>query len=222
MLLAMDTSTQWMSLALFDGAQVIAENTWRTSNHHSVELSPAIIEIMKRSQVRMEALTGLAVALGPGSFTSLRIGLAVAKGMAFAMRLPIAGIPTLEVLAAAIPTQNLPLAAVLQAGRGRIAVGWFDSVKGKWKAKGEAHVTTVHELEQEIKSPTLVAGELSADDRQTLERRWKNVHVVDPALSLRRAGYLAELGWAALQSGRREDPVSLAPIYLHVAGEIPA
>jgi tRNA threonylcarbamoyladenosine biosynthesis protein TsaB len=111
MLLAMDTSTQWMSLALFDGAQVIAEHTWRTSNHHSVELSPAIIELMKQAQVRMDALTGLAIALGPGSFTSLRIGLAVAKGMAFALRLPIAGIPTLEILASAIPVQNMPLAS---------------------------------------------------------------------------------------------------------------
>jgi tRNA threonylcarbamoyladenosine biosynthesis protein TsaB len=222
MLLAMDTSTQWMSLALFDGAQVIAEHTWRTSNHHSVELSPAIIELMKQAQVRMDALTGLAIALGPGSFTSLRIGLAVAKGMAFALRLPIAGIPTLEILASAIPVQNMPLAAVLQAGRSRIAVGWFDAVKGKWKPQGEVRVTTVHELEQEIKTPTLVAGELSADDRQVLERRWKNVHVVNPALSLRRAGYLAEMGWSTLQSGKRDDPVSLSPIYLHVAGEIPA
>jgi tRNA threonylcarbamoyladenosine biosynthesis protein TsaB len=95
-------------------------------------------------------------------------------------------------------------------------------VKGKWKPQGEVRVTTVHELEQEIKTPTLVAGELSADDRQVLERRWKNVHVVNPALSLRRAGYLAEMGWSTLQSGKRDDPVSLSPIYLHVAGEIPA
>jgi tRNA threonylcarbamoyladenosine biosynthesis protein TsaB len=222
MLMAIDASTQWIGLALYDGAQVISEFIWRTHNHHSVELSPAIDELLKRSEVKPADLQALAIALGPGSFTSLRIGLAVVKGLSYALRLPIIGIPTLDILAAGIPVQPLEMAAVLQAGRGRLAVQWYDAADGKWASRGEPEIRTPHDLLQQIHQPTLVAGELDAEDRQVLSRRWKNVLLVPPAQSVRRPAYLAEIAWKRLQDGKVDDPISLAPIYLHVAGEIPA
>lgn len=222
MLLAIDASTQWIGLALYDGAEVISETVWRTHNHHSVELSPAIDGLLKRSEVKPTDLAALAVALGPGSFTSLRIGLAVAKGLAFALRLPLIGVPTLDILAAGIPVQGIDLAAVLQAGRGRLGVQWYSPSDGKWLPRGEPEIQTPHDLVQKIEQPTLVAGELDAEDRQTLARRWKNVVLVPPAQCVRRPAYLAEIAWKRLQDGKVEDPILLAPIYLHVAGEIPA
>ena len=92
MLLAVDTSTRWISIALFDGDQILAEETWRTRDHHSVELSPAINSMLNRAGSGLDKLAALGVALGPGSFTSLRIGLAVVKGIALARRLPVIGI----------------------------------------------------------------------------------------------------------------------------------
>lgn len=221
MLLAIDSSTQWMGLALYDGVQVHAETVWRTRNHHTVELAPAVSELMKRCGAKPEQLKVVTVALGPGSFTSLRIGLAVAKGLCMAQKLPIVGIPSLDVLAAAQPLQSLPLIAVLQAGRGRLAVVNYLVEKGVWKAQGEARVTNADELSQQIKSPTYICGELSAEDRQTLHRKYKNVILASPALCVRRPSLLAELGWGRWQAGKVDDVVSLAPIYLHVAGSIP-
>jgi tRNA threonylcarbamoyladenosine biosynthesis protein TsaB len=221
MLLAIDASTQWIGLALFDGAQVLSECVWQTRNHHSVELSPAIEQILHRSSVQPKELQALAIALGPGSFTSLRIGLAVTKGMAFALHLPMIGVPTLDTLAAGIPVQENDLAAILHAGRGRLAVQWYTSKDGRWDPRGEPEIHTPHDFLQTINQPTLVAGELNAEDRQILSRRWKNVILVPPALSVRRPAYLAEIAWKRLQEGRVDDPVLLAPIYLHVAGEIP-
>lgn len=222
MLLAVDASTQWIGLALYDGARVMGEFTWLTHNHHSVELSPAIDELFKRSQIEPKQLQVLAVALGPGSFTSLRIGLAVVKGLSYALQLPVIGIPTLDILAAGIPVQPFRMAAVLQAGRGRLAVQWYGTVDGKWMPQGKAQIHTPHGLLQQIDQPTLVAGELDAAERQVLSRRWKNVLLVSPAQSVRRPACLAEMAWQRLQDGKVDDPISLAPIYLHVAGEIPA
>lgn len=222
MLLAVDASTQWIGLALYDGARVIGEFAWLTRNHHSVELSPAIDELLKRSQVEPKQLQALAVALGPGSFTSLRIGLAVVKGLSYALQLPVIGVPTLDILAAGIPVQPFRMAAVLKAGRGRLAVQWYEAVESTWVPQGEAHIHTPHELLQQIDQPTLVAGELDAAERQIMSRRWKNVLLVSPARSVRRPAYLAEIAWKRLQDGKVDDPISLAPIYLHVAGEIPA
>lgn len=222
MLLAVDSSTQWMGLALYDGSQVLSEVIWRTRNHHTVELAPAMQGLFERAGVHPTDLQALAVALGPGSFTSLRIGLAVVKGMAMARHLPVVGVPTLDVLAAAQPRSDLPLAAVLQAGRNRLALVWYDCTPNGWQARGEPQVTTVEDLSAQIRRPTLVCGELDAAQRQILARKRRNVILSSPALSVRRPAYLAELAWQRWQAGQTDDVISLAPIYLHVAEAIPA
>lgn len=222
MLLAVDTSTQWMGLALFHDDMIVGETIWQTHNHHSVELTPAVESLFKRSNITGKDLDVLAVATGPGSFTSLRIGMAFIKGLSLALNLPVIGIPTLEITAAAIPVQNITLATVLQAGRGRLAVAWFTSVDAGWKMQGEPEVMTPFELEQAIKKPTLVCGELSTEERITLARRWKNVRLADPALSIRRPAYLAQLAWKRWQAMDVDDVVTLAPTYLHYKDPIPA
>jgi tRNA threonylcarbamoyladenosine biosynthesis protein TsaB len=221
MLLAVDCSTQSMGLALYDGSTVTGEMIWQTKNHHTVELSPALDSLMKRCAVKPEDLKAFGVALGPGSFTSLRIGLALVKGMALALHLPVVGIPTLDILAASQPLKSLPMAAVLQAGRGRLAVGIYENVMGAWAEYGPAKVMTVAELSDSIKEPTLVCGELNEEDRRQLSHKRKNVILASPAQSLRRPSYLAELAWRRWQDGKVDDVVSLAPIYLHIVEGIP-
>lgn len=221
MLLAVDTSTQFMGLALYDGSQVLAETTWQTHSHHTVELAPAVEELFSRCNVHPSDLTVLAVALGPGSFTSLRIGLAVIKGLALAQHLPVIGIPTLDILAYAQPVQAIPLAAVLQAGRTRLAVGYYEAMEGSWRSMGEAQGMLIDELSRSIHHPTLVCGELTAEHRQALARKRKNVILTTPAQSLRRASFLAELAWERWQKHQVDDVITLAPIYLHLVEEIP-
>jgi tRNA threonylcarbamoyladenosine biosynthesis protein TsaB len=223
MLLAVDTSTSWIGLALYDGVRVLCEMTWQTRGHHTVELSPAIQELFDRCDQRQSELQALGVATGPGSFTSLRIGLAMVKGIALALRIPVVGVPTLDILAAAQPLNGAQqMAALLQAGRGRLALVWYDLNSGKWIPRGEPQVTTAEALVLQLNRPTLVVGEMNANERQILARRRKNAIVVSPAQSLRRPSYLAEIAWERWQAGSVDEVVSLAPIYLHVAEEIPA
>lgn len=118
MLLAVDTSTQSIGVALYDGVQVLSEIVWVSDRYHTVELAPRVESMMEQSGVSSSDLRVVAVALGPGSFTGLRIGLAFAKGMALAKHLDIIGVPTLDILAASQPLDELPMAAILHAGRG--------------------------------------------------------------------------------------------------------
>jgi len=222
MLLALDTSTAQVGLALYDGTQVVGELFWHSRAYHTTELAPALSGLLARAGVKMDEVRALGVALGPGSFTSLRVGLALAKGLALARHLPMIGIPTLDILAAAQPVRDLPLAAVLQAGRGRLAVGWYRAAENGWQAEGPAAVTTAEALAQSISAPTIVCGELSAEERQRLARKHKNVILPSPANCVRHTGFLAELAWARWQAGKIDASGSLAPIYLHVAGGIPA
>ncbi len=221
MLLALDTSTRALGVALYDGVSVRAELVWQSPHYHTRELTPAIRLLLSQTETPLTAVSALAVATGPGSFTGLRIGLAVAKGLAFSRGLPLIGVPTLDVVAATQPPDERPLLAVLQAGRGRLAVGRYLARQGRWVAEGAPQVLTIEALARRIRQPVRVAGELTAEQRARLARKWKNVRLATPAQSVRRPALLAELAWERWQRGEVDDPISLAPIYLHHGTPIP-
>ena len=222
MLLAVDTSTRQMGLAFYDGDQVIGEMLWHSQHYHTVELAPAVADLLTRSGLEMNVIRALGIALGPGSFTSLRVGLAFVKGLALARHIPIMGVPTLDIVAAAQEVREIPLMAVLQAGRGRLALCQYEAVDGNWQAEGEPQVTKIDDLADQIKKPTIVCGELTGDERQRLARKRVNVLLASPAQCVRRPAILAELAWERWQAGVEEDAAVLAPIYLHVANPIPS
>lgn len=218
MLLAIDTSTAQVGMALYDGLQVLGEMTWTTRQHHTTELAPALSGLLARSGLTMDNVSALGVAIGPGSFTSLRVGLSLVKGLALACHLPVIGIPTLDIIAAVQPVGDHPLMAVVRAGRARIALRRYECLKGKWLAQGELRGATVDELADEIESPTYVAGEFTSEERGRLARKRVNVLLAPPLQCVRRPSVLADLAWARWQENQASDAASLAPIYLHVAG----
>jgi tRNA threonylcarbamoyladenosine biosynthesis protein TsaB len=221
MLLAIDTSTRHIGVALYDGEQVRHEAVWVSRNNHTVELAPAIREALAVTGQGVAGLEAVGVATGPGSYTGLRIGMAMAKGLALSCSLPLIGIPTLDVLVASQPVCDEPLAAVLQAGRGRLSVGWYQVVEGSWQPDGEHQVVTPQELYDCIDKPTVICGELTTETRQLLRRKFKNALLASPAQSLRRPSFLAELAWSRWQDGELDDPAVLAPTYLQVGEPIP-
>jgi tRNA threonylcarbamoyladenosine biosynthesis protein TsaB len=220
MLLAVDTSTAQVGLALYDGAQVIAEYAWRSNRRHTVELAPAISDLLARCSLTMNDVHALGVALGPGSFTSLRVGLALVKGLALSKRVPLIGIPTLDILAHAQPASKHSLICAIAAGRGRFAVGEYKSSKKEWQAQGPARVVHLEVLKDEVQSPSILCGEFTGEEIQKIKN--ENIHLASPAQSVRRPAVLAELAWARWQAGDVDDEASLAPIYLHTEGLPPA
>ena len=222
MLLAIDTSTRTVGIAIYDGVQVLCENTWASHDYHPVELAPAVKDTLARAGVDIQNLKLLAVATGPGSFTGLRIGMALAKGIALARRLPIIGIPTLEIVAESQPVSpGFSLAAILQAGRGRLAVGWYLPTDTSWQLQPPIEVMDVAKLSQKIHTPTIVCGELTEAQQNTLARKYKNVLLVSPAHSVRRPALLAELAWKRWMAGESDDPATISPTYITVGEPIP-
>jgi tRNA threonylcarbamoyladenosine biosynthesis protein TsaB len=214
MLVAIDTATDQASLALHDGFRVRMEHTWEAPRRHTVELTARLAEAMAQLDLHPERLSGVAVSKGPGSFTGLRVGLAVAKGLAMAQRLPLVGISTLDVVASAQGRDRRRLGAVLQAGRGRICAAFYRWQFGGWQLQDEAHLTTWTVLAEEISEPTLLCGEIDQEGADLMASLGERAVVLSPAWRLRRAGFLAELGWQRLSQGQVDDPVTLAPIYL--------
>jgi tRNA threonylcarbamoyladenosine biosynthesis protein TsaB len=218
MLLAIDTATRVAGLALYDEkvGRILGEETWHTVNNHTVELMPRLVRLLEEQGVAPADLSGLAVSLGPGSFTGLRIGLGVAKGLALAQELSLVGIPTLDVVAQPHKRQRLPIWAVLRAGRGRICTALYVRRRGQWRQEGPYQLTTLEGLCEQIEGSVLLCGELDGSDTEMIhDRLGDSVTVASPASSLRRAGYLAELAWTRLGRGDADDAATLAPIYLH-------
>jgi tRNA threonylcarbamoyladenosine biosynthesis protein TsaB len=218
MLLAIDTATRNLSLAMHNGDQVLSELTWQTMDYHTVELTQTISGMLHRVGLAPREIRAIAVALGPGSFTGLRTGLAVAKGLSLANNTPLIGIPTLDIVATSIGPEELPLCAVLQAGRNRICVGQYRWRDREWRPEGNPINTTWDRYLADMDAPALFAGEIDAYGARLLRRRRSRAFVLSPASGLRRAGFLAELGWERFKRNRCDNPATLAPIYLSTPG----
>jgi tRNA threonylcarbamoyladenosine biosynthesis protein TsaB len=214
MLAAIDTATRVASLALHDGSSVRHEMTWEAAWRHTVHLTARVVAALNDLGLEADALTGVAVTLGPGSFTGLRVGLATAKGLALANSLPLVGVPTLDVVAAAQGRDQRPLVAVLQAGRGRICVAQYRWQDG-WRAENEPRLTTWELLVEQTQHPTLFCGEIDPKGERALGQLGRLSAVLPPASRLRRAGFLADIAWERIRIGQTDDPAALAPLYLH-------
>ena len=216
LLLAIDTSTRYAGLALFDGDAIQGEVYWRSQNNHSVELLPTLVRMLDRQGLGPQDLSAVAVAIGPGSFTGLRIGLSAAKGLAQAQGLAIFGISTLDVLAFQHQEQRRPVWAVIQAGRGRLCVARYERRRGQWRRRGDFDLTTLDGLVERLTGRALVCGELTREEIiHVTERIEADVTFAKPSQSMRRPASLAELGWQRLSRGQRDDLATLSPVYLH-------
>ncbi len=214
MILAIDTATQYAALALYNQDGVYAEEAWHAGRNHTIELMLRIERMLRSANVAVPDLTALAVSLGPGSFTGLRIGLAAAKGLALPHKLPLIGVPTLEVMAYPFRAEGLPVWVIAQAGRGRILTTSYDQVDDQWQALAEPQLTDFETLAAQIRHPALCTGEIDEQSARILQHgSRKKAEVVSPAARLRRAGYLAEIAAARLAAGFQDDPDALEPIY---------
>jgi len=214
--LAIDTATRYAGLALYDGSAVLAEESWLSQDSHTVELMPKIARAVEQQGLTLGDIAGLAVSLGPGSFTGLRIGLSAAKGIAMVTGARLFGIPTLDILGYACAGPELPTCAVVEAGRKRLCVATYMRLSGgAWRRTDEYRVVSPAELIASVQSPTLFCGELNPGLRAMLrEALGPSAILSSPATSLRRAGYLAELAWQRWQQGDSDDLAALSPLYL--------
>jgi len=215
MILALDTATRWTGLALHDGKRVIAEQGWSSKFTQTVELTPAVDRLLVTADVEVADLRAIAVAIGPGSYTSLRVGLAVAKGLSMAHQIPLIGVPTLEIISAAIGLRTGSLIVVVEAGRKRVIAGTYRWQEKKgWQASERPIVETWETLLFHLETSTTFAGEISPEAAKLIRASKKPFYMVPAAASVRRAGYLAEIGWQRVRQGLVDDAASLAPTYL--------
>ena len=203
--LAIDTSTEHAGLALAAGGRVVVRS-WPAGRTQSTSVLPAIDAMLDEAGVTPADLSAVIVATGPGTFTGLRVGMSIAKGIVLARGIPIIGIPTLQIAAASAP-DVADRVAILPAGRGRVV--WQRFVPG---AEQRPRNTTLDEFIQSLADApdVLVIGELGEEQQAAVSSvhphtRWEHR---DPALMIR-------IGRERFEWGEVDDPVTLEPVYLH-------
>ena len=212
--LAVDTSTDYCSVGLSQNGVIIAELTWHSKQNHTVELAPTIDRLFNQTNSNLQSLEAIFVARGPGSFNGLRVGMSTAKGLAFALDIPLVGIGTLEVEAYPFAFTKLPIRPIHNAGRGEIATAVYQ-LKDTWRCLTPEHITTVEVLCQQTKRKTIFCGEIPEPVIEELKKKLEKYAIIPEAEArLRHAGYLAALGWQRLAGGQSDDAASLQPLYL--------
>jgi len=212
--LAIDTSTDFATIGLSREGEMMAEVAWHSGQNHTTELVPKIVHLLNQAKLGPQSLGAVFVAKGPGSFNGLRVGMSTAKGLAFALKIPLVGISTLEIEAYPFAFTRLPLCPIHNAGRGEIATALYRQ-NDDWQCLREEYITTVDVLCKRIQRKTLFCGEIPPSVIQQVEQQLgKRAIIPDPAARLRHASHLAALGWQRLKKGDQDNPASLQPLYL--------
>lgn len=212
--LSLDTASDWAGIALSDQGRALAELTWHCPRRHSVELMPAVEALLQRMAVSKEQLTAVFVCTGPGGYASLRVGVSAAKGLAFALGIPLVGVGRLEIEAYAHSSHphSEALCPLHLAGRREVAWALYQGPASEWRELSSPRLSPIDDLTHLTPQDALFCGE--DIERLTPELARRGVELTRMAPALRRPSHLAALGWRRLSAGSSDDPRSLVPLYL--------
>ena len=219
-ILALDTSTKHFSLAVAKDGKTLRHRSILLKKVLSDSIMPAIQDILKKAGLTLAKLDGFAVGLGPGSFTSLRVGLATVKGLAFALKKPVVGISSLDVLALNVKEDG-QVCVISDAKRNMAYACIYRKKDGALKRKSKYLLTDIQNVLKQIKGETTFIGDGVPLFREVIEKtsgikpRFANC---EPRFTIQmypQAKHLATLAMKRFESKEHDAVGSLVPLYLY-------
>jgi tRNA threonylcarbamoyladenosine biosynthesis protein TsaB len=215
LVLGVETSTMQGGAALVGDDGLCSEYTLNVQATHSERLLPTIERMLHDAGIGLDALSGLAVSIGPGSFTGLRIGLSTVKGLAYATGLPVIGVPTLEVLACTVAFAREQICPVLDARKQEVYAALFRWERSQLVRIMEDTALAPEALCGKIHRSTIFLGDGLAVYGELFRRRLVDRMLVPPPPSRGpRPAWVAELGRQRILRGERDAVDTLVPRYL--------
>jgi len=208
--LAIETSNRLGSVALWRDGRLVAERALPQSMNHGALLLTEAQQLHAEACLPPSALDLVAVSLGPGSYTGLRIGLTAARTAAFALAKPLLGVPSLDVLAENAPTDANRVAVLLDAKRGQVYACGYERRGGRLERVTPYHVAWPRELV--LREGTLVLGDAILVYPGELTR--PGVTLAAPDSWAPRAGVLARVAAQQFAAGVRQELHAVEIIYL--------
>lgn len=216
-ILALETATMVSGVAVATEDRLMAEVTAAARLTHSETLQTHVEMALAMAGVGRQEVGAVAVSLGPGSFTGLRIGLAAAKAMAYAWEIPLVGVPTLAALAAQFPFPGMKVVPLLDAQKGNVYRAVY-----AWREEGfvELAPVAVEPLAEVLaqcarsQEPVLLAGEAAQKKLAGRHDLPAQVRLAPPDMIMARAAAVARLGLKRLAAGGAGNVMDMEPIYI--------
>jgi tRNA threonylcarbamoyladenosine biosynthesis protein TsaB len=214
-ILGIETSTKTGSVAIASEDGVIAQYSLNIEVTHSERLMSTVDRVLTDTGFQISDLDGYAVAIGPGSFTGLRIGLAAVKGLALVTGKPVAAVPTLKALAWNLPYAAYPVCPILDARKNEVYAATY-RFEGSALVYGMAEAAiSLSRLSGRITEKTIFTGEASRIFRKDIIEIFGDRALFAPSSAiLPSAAAVAEIGLDTIKGGNQTDPDSLTPMYI--------
>ena len=216
MLLALDTATAQVGVAIGDGGDVRSEVRIVGGRRHAEQLAPAIQFVCHESGVDLDQLAAIAVGIGPGLFTGLRVGVTTATVMAQALRVPVIDVPSLDLVAYPLQHVGRLIVAVLDARRGEVFHARYRPVPGGVQRDGEYAVGKVEELVADLEAvgeEVLLAGDGVARHQEAFAKLERS-ELAGPQFAAPSVAALVELATARFEREQFCAPWDVHPMYL--------
>ena len=191
-ILGIDTSTMAANVAVLEDDKLICEYTINTKKTHSQKLMPMIENMLKLSDLDIKEIDAIAICVGPGSFTGLRIGMATAKAMAHVNNIPLIGVNSLEILGANMDLCNRNICSILDAQRNQVYKNKYILKDYKITELEEISIKAIDELLEEISSSNedwVLVGEAVYKYKEKIEEI-SNITIPSPANNITKASTL--------------------------------
>jgi len=220
LILGLETATSICSVGIADGEQIIAELRFNIKNIHAEILAESINQLLKLSGISLPQIAAFAVSIGPGSFTGLRIGLATAKGLAFASGKPLVAVSTLQAQAAAsnqysVISEQYSVVPVIKAREGEIYTARFQNTWPLPVPQSDERLLTVAHFQQWLQPPAALCGNgVAMLQKQGVLENLSDIAVVPEPAAMLSGGVIARLGATMLARGETADLPNLEPRYL--------
>ena len=214
-ILAIETAAKQLGVAVTDGERILSSYELLEEYPHAVELPGAVSRALKAARTTLAQLEAIAVDVGPGSFTGLRIGLAFAKALAFPGKTPLVGVPSLDVLAASLPYAARPIVPLLDARQKNVYAARYQIQKGRPVKQTDYLLGPVDEILGQVTEPAVFLGDGCALYRDRILARCPDPQFAPAECWLPRVAILARLGAEWFREGQRDDPAALVPLYLY-------
>ncbi len=212
--LGIETSTQICSVGLADESGFVADYSLSGKTIHAEHLANAVSTVLEDASWDSGDLDGLAVSIGPGSFTGLRIGLALVKGMAFGLDIPVASVPTMDGLAAQVAHQLGTLCILMIARRGEVYRTIYQSSSDGWQPAGACEAIEVPQMLDGLPNEdVLFLGEGAIRSSLEIIQAYGSHAIVSADQALPSGYWIAALGLHLLESGKKVDIDQLIPQY---------
>lgn len=201
-------------VALVGKEGLIAEYTLNVEATYAERLMPAVDRVLQDARLTIREVEGLAVSIGPGSFTGLRIGLGTVKGLALATGKPVVGVPTLHALAWGLPYCRYPVCPILDARKKEVYTALFEYRGVELVCLMEESVLGPEELVQRIQQPTLFVGDGWRVYGAFLRESLGDLAIPPPTFRGASPAAVADLGRRRLLKGEQDAAEALAPRYI--------